>query len=106
MRYRLRIDPLAQRSIEQFILYCAGYAEEFAAEQIERLNRALAFDLSESPLTWNYLPFTGAPYRGYLFRVGERTQYWIVFTVDEERHVVDVLHFWGTGRDPEIFRLG
>jgi len=59
------------------------------------------FNLAESPLTWSYFPLTGAPYRGYLFRVGRRTQYWIIYTVDEYSRIVDVLSFWNTARDPK-----
>jgi len=38
-----------------------------------------------------------------LFRVGRRTQYWVIYTVDEEAGVVDILHFWNAMRDPETF---
>jgi hypothetical protein len=48
---------------------------------------------------WGYFAFTGAPYRAYLFRVGRRTQYWIIYTVDEEIRTVDILHFWNAMRD-------
>ena len=41
MTYRVRIDPLAQREIDQFALYLRAYSEEFAIEQIERLDRIL-----------------------------------------------------------------
>jgi mRNA-degrading endonuclease RelE of RelBE toxin-antitoxin system len=44
-----------------------------------------------------------APYRAYLYRVGRRTQYWIVYTVDEQTRTVDILHFWNASRDPERF---
>ena len=30
------------------------------------------------------------PYCAYLFRIGRRTQYWIIYTVDENRRMVDV----------------
>lgn len=75
MTYRVRIDPVAQRQIDQFAVYLRGYSENFAIEQIERLDRILCTNLAESPLTWAYFPLTGAPYRAYLFRVGRRTQY-------------------------------
>ena len=44
-------------------------------------------------------------YRAYLFRVGRRTQYWIIYTVDENAQMVDVLHFWNASRDPESLEL-
>ncbi len=105
MTFRVRIDPLAQRQIDQFAVYLRDYSEEFAIEQIERLDRILATDLAEAPLTWAYFPLTGAPYRGYLFRVGRRTQYWIIYTVDEDARTVDILLFWNAARDPDALDL-
>jgi hypothetical protein len=70
MTYRVRIDPVALRQIDQFAHYLRDYSEDFAIEHIERLDRILHFNLGESPLTWSYFPLTGAPYRAYLFRVG------------------------------------
>jgi mRNA-degrading endonuclease RelE of RelBE toxin-antitoxin system len=105
MTFRVRIDPVALHQIEDFARYLSDYSEDFAIEQIERLDRILAIDLSESPLTWSYFVFTGAPYRAYLFRVGRRTQYWIVYTVDEDSRTVDILQFWNASRDPERLDL-
>ena len=105
MTFRVRIDPVALRHIDEFAAYLRDYSEEFAVEQIERLDRIIAVNLGESPLTWSYFAFTGAPYRAYLFRVGRRTQYWIIYTVDEERRIVDILHFWNAMRDPESLEL-
>jgi hypothetical protein len=101
----VRIDPVAQRQIDQFATYLREYSEAFAIEQIERLDRILQFDLGQSPLMWSYFPLTGAPYRGYLFRVGRRTQYWVVYTVDEAKRTVDILSFWNTARDPDSIDL-
>ena len=70
MAYRVRFDPAALRHIEDFAAYLHDYSEDFAIEQIERLDRIIALNVSESPLTWGYFAFTGAPYRAYLFRVG------------------------------------
>ena len=105
MAYRLRITRFAQRHIDEFAGYLQGYSEDFAREQVERLDRVLAVNIAEAPHTWSYFPFTGAPYRAYLFRVGRRTQYWIVYTVDEDEHAVNVLHFWSATRDPERFEV-
>ena len=105
MNFRLRIAPLAQRHIDTFGTYLRDYDETFAIEQIDRLNRVLAVHLGESPRTWSCFALTGAPYRAYLFRVGRRTQYWIIYTVDEDAKVVDVLHFWNASRDPERLDL-
>jgi len=105
MAYRVRIDPVAQRHIDEFATYLRAYSEEFAIEQIDRLNRILSVDLGESPFTWSYFAFTGAPYRAYLFRVGRRTQYWIIYTIHEEARIVDILHFWNVSRDPDTIDL-
>jgi hypothetical protein len=100
MSFRVRIDPVALREIEAFAAYLGGYSEDLAIEQFERLDRILSVALREAPLTWGYFALTGAPYRAYLFRVGRRTQYWIVYKVDEEARTVDILKFWNASRDP------
>jgi mRNA-degrading endonuclease RelE of RelBE toxin-antitoxin system len=105
MTYRVRIDPGAQQDIDAFAAYLRDYSEPFALEQIARLRHTIAVALGQAPLTWAYFPLTGAPYRGYLFRVGRRTQYWIIYTVDEAARTVDILHFWNARRDPEGIEL-
>jgi hypothetical protein len=105
MIFRLRIAPLAQRHIDEFAAYLRAYSEDFAIEQINRLEWTLSVNVGGSPLTWSYFPFTGAPFRAYLFRVGRRTQYWIIYTVDEDTRMVNVLHFWNASRDPETLEL-
>jgi hypothetical protein len=60
MTYRIRIDPLALRQIDDFARYLADYSEEFAIEQIERLN-LIFVNLSEAPLTWSHFALTGSP---------------------------------------------
>jgi mRNA-degrading endonuclease RelE of RelBE toxin-antitoxin system len=105
MTYRVRIDPVAQRQIDRFAVYLRDYDEDFAIEQIGRLDRILYANLAEAPLTWGYFPLTGAPYCAYLFRVGRRTQYWIIYTVDEDSRTVDILSFWNTSRDPDTIDL-
>ena len=105
MAFRVRIDPEAQRQIDEFAEYLCRYDEAFAVEQIERLDRIIAVNLGETPLTWNYCAFTGAPYRAYLFRVARRTQYWLIYTVDEQTRTVDLLQFWNAMRDPETLDL-
>jgi hypothetical protein len=51
MTYRVRIDPVAQGQIDHFAKYLAEYDEDFAIEQIERLDRILRTNLAEAPLT-------------------------------------------------------
>jgi hypothetical protein len=105
MTFRVRIAPLAQRQIDEFASYLRDYSEDFAIEQIDRLVRTLFVSLAESPLTWSYFVFTGAPYRAYLFRVGRRTHYWIIYTVDEDARTIDNLQFWNASRDPNALDL-
>ena len=57
MTFRLRISSLAQEHIDEFAVYLRDYSEQFAIEQIDRLNRILAVNLGESPLTWSYFAF-------------------------------------------------
>ena len=54
MTFRVRIDQVAQRQIDQFVSYLRGYDEDFASEQIERLDHILRINLGESPLRWSY----------------------------------------------------
>jgi mRNA-degrading endonuclease RelE of RelBE toxin-antitoxin system len=103
--FRLRIDPVALGQIDEFAAHLRNYSEDFALEQIDRLDRIISVNLQESPLIWGYFAFTGAPYRAYLFRVGRRTQYWIIYTVDEDAQTVDILHFWNASRDPETLDM-
>jgi mRNA-degrading endonuclease RelE of RelBE toxin-antitoxin system len=105
MTFRVRIDPVAQRQINEFTAYLREYSEDFAIEQIDRLDRIIQFNLGEAPLTWTYFPLTGAPYRGYLFRVGRRTQYWIIYKVNFEQRIVDILLFWNARGDPKTLVL-
>jgi mRNA-degrading endonuclease RelE of RelBE toxin-antitoxin system len=105
MAYHLRISASAQRQVDEFSGYLREYSERFAVEQMDRLNLALSVNLAESPNTWSYFTHMGAPYRAYLFRVGRRTQYWIIYTVDDENRTVDILHFWNASRDPASLTL-
>ena len=105
MSYRVRIAPLALRQMDDFPTYLSAYSEDFALEQFKRLDRILAVDLGESPLTWNYFALTGVPYRAYLFRVGHRTHYWVIYTVDDKTKTADILNFWNASRDPDILNI-
>lgn len=100
MAYRVRIARAAELQIEAFATYLADYSDELAFEQRDRLVRILSVQLAESPNTWSYFALTGAPYRAYLFRVGRRTHYLIIYTVDDEAKVVEILSFWNSARDP------
>jgi plasmid stabilization system protein ParE len=105
MTFDIRFDAQALRDIDQFVAYQRDYSEDFALKQIDRLDIVFRRALAQSPLTWGYFFVTGAPYRAYLFRVGRRTQYWIVYTVDLEKRHVDILRFWNARRDTEAFEF-
>jgi len=93
MTFRLRIAPLAQQHTTNLPLIFAATASNSRSNRSTRLDRILWVNLGESPLTWNYFALTGAPYRAYQFRVGRRTQFWIIYTVDEAARTIDILHF-------------
>ncbi len=105
MTFRVVRDRIAQREIDDFARYAADYSDDFAREQFVRLNRIFTVDLGETPNAWNYFYITGAPYRAYLFRVGRRTHYWIVYTVDDDAKIVNVLRFWNASREPASFEI-
>jgi plasmid stabilization system protein ParE len=105
MPFRVDITDSAQRDIDDLARYCRGYASALWEEQEARL--ASVFDrwLSNSPYTWGFFFITGAPYRAYLFEVGARTKYWIVYTIEEQAEVVNVLRVWNASRDPDQFQV-
>ena len=84
--------------------YAADYSEDYAREQFARLNSVFAVELAERPNTWNYFYITGAPYRAYLFRAGRRTNYWIVYTIDDDAKIVNVLRFWSVSQDQDLLK--
>ena len=93
------------RDIEDFTQYASAYSEAFFLDQFARLNKVLTVDLADKPGTWNYFFLTGAPYRAYLFRVGRRTSYWIVYRIDQTARRVDLLRFWNASRQTETFEI-
>ena len=105
MTYRVLKASIAQDEIDRFAIYAADYSDDFAREQFVRLNHILSVDLTESPNMWGYFYITGAPYRSYLFRVGRRTHFWIIYTVDEDTKTVSVLHFWNASKDPRAVQF-
>ena len=105
MTFAIVLDANFIRDVEKFAEYAAAYSDEFAREQFMRLNRILTTDLAEAPRTWGFFFVTGAPYRAYLFRVGRRTSYWIVYAIDEDARRVNVLRFWNASRDAETFKI-
>src|SRR6266581_2763243 len=105
MSFELRIAARAQRHIDELSTYLREYNEQFAVQEMDRLNRILTVNIRGSPLTWSYFPLTGPPFRAYLFRVGRRTQYWIIYEINEDSRTIDIIHFWNTRRDPATLEL-
>jgi mRNA-degrading endonuclease RelE of RelBE toxin-antitoxin system len=103
MLFRVHIADRAQRDIDNLARYCRSYTSDFWEEQEARLSRVFETWLATSPHTWSFFFVTGAPYRAYLFEIGARSKFWIVYTIDDEMRVVNVLRVWSAARDPEQF---
>ena len=84
--------------VEEFGGYCTSYNPEYAARQFDRLDYAIRVLIGESPSRWTTFVHTGHPYHAYLFRLGERTQFWIVYSFDETSHEVQLLRLWNASR--------
>jgi hypothetical protein len=103
MPFRVDITDRAQFDIDNLARYCRTYSADFWEEQEARLAYVLGVRFAAAPDTWNFFFVTGAPYRAFLFELGVRTKFWIVYTIDEERRVVQVLRLWNAAHDPEQF---
>jgi len=104
MTYSVFLSRRFERDIEDFFDYASAYSEAFSREQFTRLRRVIEIELATTPRVWATFFLTGEPYRAYLFRVGQRTSYWIVFRIAEERHRIDLMRFWNASRQPSSFR--
>jgi plasmid stabilization system protein ParE len=105
MSFGVVITDAAQRDIDDLGRYCRRYTPAFWEEQEMRLARVFETWLTLSPHMWIFFFVTGAPYRAYLFDVGARTKFWIVYSMDEERRLVNVLRVWNAAQDPDEFRI-
>ena len=94
-----------EQDLDDFAAYTTAYSGEFSREQFTRLNHVLTVELASAPAMWGLFFITGAPYHAYLFRVGRRTSYWIVYSIDEAAKRVDLLRFWIANREPQAFEL-
>jgi hypothetical protein len=50
MAFRIRLSALAQRQIDDFARYLSAYSDDFALEQLDRLDRIFSVNLRDSPL--------------------------------------------------------
>jgi ParE toxin of type II toxin-antitoxin system, parDE len=103
--YEIQLDPVALEEIRDFLGYLADFDPDVSARYETPLEQLIDSDLSESPHRFSWFWKSGPPYRGRLFHVSRRTKFWIIYTIDEERHRVDILHFWNASRDPSKLKL-
>jgi plasmid stabilization system protein ParE len=104
MLYRVDITDRAQLDIDDLARYCRNYSDAFWEEQEARLARVFETWLATMPRMWTFFFLTGAPYHAYLFELGHRTKYWIVYTIDDNAHVVNMLRIWNASQNPKQFR--
>src|SRR5215468_8059080 len=106
MTFRVRIDPVAQRHIDD-VCRLPLQLQRRIRDRADRSARPHHIHQSRrvAPDVELFHVHGRAPYRAYLFRVGRRTQYWIIYTVDEETRTVDILSFWSAARDPRTLDL-
>lgn len=105
MTYRVEITGRARRDIGAFARYCRTHSEGFWREHGFRLADVLETCLAESPRMWSFFYVTGSPYRAYLFEVGERTKYWLVYSIDEKAKTIYLMRMWNSARNPKAFRV-
>jgi len=91
--------------VEEFGDYCREYSPESAARQVDRLDYTIRVSIGESPSRWAPFVHTGLPYHAYLFRAGDRTQFWIVYKFDEASRTIQLLRLWGTARFEKSFSI-
>ena len=103
MSYKLTIAARAERDIDDFLTWLDDYNPATAEEYEDDLYEAIRRNVLPRPHTWAPFFLTGRPYRGYLYTVSRRTNFWIVYSISEEDKTVHVLRFWNSARDPETF---
>jgi plasmid stabilization system protein ParE len=103
MAHKVVFGPRAAHDLQNLHAYLMRYSEEVANLYLDELEDVIASNIAERPLTWQFFFVTGAPYRAYLFRLGRRTAYWIVYLVDEEQEQVNILRIWHAAQNPREF---
>jgi len=100
MPYEIRRSPQARDDIRSFFRYLKTEASEAAARKyLAELEYDLLDLIARSPKSFNWFHETGPPYRAKLFRLG-RTTYWIIYVVDDENEIVELVRFWNSARKP------
>lgn len=105
MAYRVRFAAKAKADIRQFAAYLADYSKATEERVMAELAESIVRYILPRPMSWPFYFLTGAPYRAYLFKVGRRTAYWIIFDIDDTAETINILRFWNSARDPESFEL-
>ena len=105
MTYRLWRGSAFLADVKAFGRYCDDYQDEFAAEQLARLGFAVDTLIAGAPFTWSFFVHSGPPHRAYLFRVGQRTRFWIVYSIDEKSSTVKLARLWNAAQDPRRFSV-
>jgi plasmid stabilization system protein ParE len=105
MPNKLVVAESASRDIAAFFDYLSGYNIQLAMGVVNDIGRVLRNDVTINPTLYRWSDLAGRPYRGRLYRVSHRTQYWIIYRHDPEASEVKVVRFWNASRDPSTFEL-
>jgi plasmid stabilization system protein ParE len=105
MPYQIRRSPQARADIRNFIRYLKKHANiDTARKYFAELERDILFLIADSPNSFSWFHETGPPYRAKLFRLS-RTTYWIIYVVDDENEIVELVRFWNSAREPDTHGL-
>ena len=105
MTHRIWRSSAFLADVRPFGRHCDDYQDKFAVEQLVRLDFAVETLIAGAPFTWSFFVHSGPPHRAYLFRVGQRTRYWIVYSIDEKTSTVKLSRLWNAARDPHRFSV-
>jgi plasmid stabilization system protein ParE len=100
----VRISKNAERDKLEIFHYLLKYSRESAIYHVARLDSAIG-ELSSPLVSWNYFYMTGAPFQARLFKIGNRTSFWIVYEVVKENGIVNILRIWNASQDGDNFSL-
>jgi hypothetical protein len=79
-------------------------SEQTARKYFAELEHDIIDLIGNTPNSFSWFHETGPPYRAKLFRLA-RTTYWIIYVVDDENEVVELVRFWNSAREPGTHRL-
>jgi plasmid stabilization system protein ParE len=105
MPYQIRRAPQARDDIRNFIRYLKKQAsQDIARKYFAALEHDIIQLIATTPNSFSWFHETGPPYRAKLFRLA-RTTYWIIYVVDDENEVVELVRFWNSAREPGTHEL-